>query len=34
MGKIEYEEKLKIFALPTLQDRRKRGDMIEVHKMS
>jgi hypothetical protein len=33
MGKFEYEEKLKILGLTTLHDKRKRSDMIELHKM-
>jgi hypothetical protein len=33
MRKMEYEERLKIFCLTTLQDRRKRVDMFELHKM-
>ena len=30
---MEYEDCLKTLGLTTLQDRRKRGDLIEVHKM-
>ena len=33
IGKMEYEDCLKTLGLTTLQDRRKRGDLIEVHKM-
>ena len=33
IGKLEYVERLKCLGLTTLQDRRKRGDLIEVFKM-
>jgi hypothetical protein len=33
MGKMEYEEGFKTLGLTTLQDRRERGDMTELHKM-
>jgi hypothetical protein len=33
MGKFEHEGRLKIPDLTTLQDIRKGGDMIELHKM-
>jgi hypothetical protein len=32
MNNLSYEERLKIFKLPTMQYRRDRGDMIEVYK--
>ena len=32
MGKIDYQERLKLLNLPTLEFRRRRGDMIETYK--